>query len=336
MKCQTIGSKLLIATATALALVVVGPSEATAAHGGGWHGGGWHGGGWHEAGGWHRGAPWHDRGGHLGWYRHGWRRPERQRTFALSQFGYRRSGPGFVGPGAGWWDWRRTWGWSDFGRAAGSGAWVWGGLLAGASFGVVVAPPLIVAPPPIYIAPPPIVVGLPVIYPAPIAAAASPLVAAAAPPPPSTGALLGAALPPPIVILPPPAIVVAAAPPFVIVAPPAFALFIGPPAIALATIGPSWWTDGYITGGFAAIGASVAIAPFSHRRAGFVRASVGFHGRPDARYPWARGWGGHWPEARWGHGFGSWRGGGWHGPGSGGWHEARGSGRFGGRRGRGR
>jgi hypothetical protein len=148
--------------------------------------------------------------------------------------------------------------------------------------------------------------------------------------------LLGAALPPPIVILPPPAIVVAAAPPPpVIFAPPAFALFIDPPVLAFATIGPAWWHGGFITGGFATIGATAGISHFGHR--GFAGGPVGFHGRPPRPSHWA--WGGGW--------HGGWRGpsfgGGWHGGGfggwrgaGGGWHEARmGGGGFGGWHGRG-
>ena len=274
-----IGAKLLIAAATALTLAVADPSEVKASHGGGWHGGGWH-----EAGGWRGGARWHDSGRHVGWHAHGWGGPGP--SFASAHLWHGWRGPGFgsgcalvgLAPRLGL---DRFW----LGRMEAGAA-----LLVGASFGVVVAPPLIVAPPPIYIAPPPIVVGLPAIYPPPIAAAAPPPVAAAAPSAPSTGGLFGATLPPPIVVLPPPAIVVAVAPPLVIFTPPAFSLFIGPPVLAFATIGPNWWSGGYITGGFAAIGARAAIAPFSRRGAGLVRASVGFHGRPAGRFPGGRGW----------------------------------------------
>src|SRR4029077_7350844 len=95
--------------------------------------------------------------------------------------------------------------------------------------------------------------------------------------PPSTGALLGAAIPPPIVVLPPPAVAVAVAPPLVIFTPPTFALFIGPPVLTFATIGPAWWHGGYITGGVAAFGGTVAIADFG--RGGFAGGTVGFFGR---------------------------------------------------------
>src|SRR5262249_41645821 len=150
------------------------------------------------------------------------------------------------------------------------------------------------------IAPPPIVLGLPAIAPPPIAtappppAAPPPPIAAppvAAPPPPPTGALLGAALPPPIVVLPPPPIVVAAAPPLVIFTPPAFALFIGPPALALPSIGPGWWHGGFITGGFGAFGTTAVVAHFGHRE--FDGRVVGFHGRPPGPSHWAWGGGGH-------------------------------------------
>jgi hypothetical protein len=130
---------------------------------------------------------------------------------------------------------------------------------------------------------------------------------------------------------------VAAAPPLIIFAPPAFALFIGPPVLSFATIGPGWWSGGYITGGAAALGAGAMIGPFSRRGSGFVGASAGFHGRAPGRFPWGPSWGGHWHEARGRPGFGGWHGGGfggWHG-GGGGWHEARGGGGFGGGHGHG-
>jgi hypothetical protein len=121
------------------------------------------------------------------------------------------------------------------------------------------------------------------------------------------------------VVLPPPAIVVAAAPPLVVLAPPAFALFIGPPVLTFASIGPAWWHGGFITGGFAAVGATAAIAHFGHRE--FAGRVAGFHGRLGGASRWA--WGGGWHGGGWGgHGFGGWHsGGGWHG--GGGWHEAR-------------
>src|SRR6266568_718277 len=134
MKCQTMGSKLLIAAATALVIAVAGPAEAKhggeGGHGGGWHGGGgghgggWHGGGgWHEAAGWHGGQGWHDNGRHLGWYKHGRDGPGWRGSFASAQFGRGWGGSGFVGPDAGWWDWRHAWGWSDFGWGWGAGGW---------------------------------------------------------------------------------------------------------------------------------------------------------------------------------------------------------------------
>jgi hypothetical protein len=123
----------------------------------------------------------------------------------------------------------------------------------------------------------------------------------------------------------------------VVFAPPAFPLFIGPPVLAFATIGPGWWHGGYITGGFATVGATAAITHFGHR--GFVGGPVGFHGRPlgPSHSAWGGGWrGGGWHGGWHGPGFGGWHGGGWHG-GRGGWHEARmGGGGFGGWHGHGR
>jgi hypothetical protein len=132
--------------------------------------------------------------------------------------------------------------------------------------------------------------------------------------------LLGAAVPPPIVVLPPPPIVAAAVAPPVIFAPPGFALFIGPPVLTFATIGPGWWHGGFITGGFAAVGGAVAIAHFGRR--GFAGGPIGFHGRSwgPSRWAWGggwhHGWGGDWHGGWGGRGFGGWHGGG-------GWHEAR-------------
>jgi hypothetical protein len=126
------------------------------------------------------------------------------------------------------------------------------------------------------------------------------------------------------VVLPPPAVAVAVAPPLVIFTPPAFALFIGPPVLTFATIGPAWWHGGYITGGIATFGETVAVAHFGRR--GFAGGPVGFYGRPPGPRSWA--WGGGWHGGWHGRGFGGWHGGGWHG---GGWHEARmGGGGFGG------
>jgi LTXXQ motif family protein len=314
-------SKLFIVAAAILAMAIARPVEAGheggGGHGGGsWHGGGWgwHSGGWHGGSGWHEAAGWHDNGRHLGWYKHGSGGAGWGGTFASAQFGHGWGGPGFGGPGGiGWWDWRHAWAWNDSGWGWGAGAWGWGGPLVGASFGPIVAPPLIVAPPPIYIAPPPIVLGLPAIAPPPIAAGPPPPApppAVAAPLPPS-GALLGAALPPPVVVLPPPAIVVAAAPPLVVLTPPAFGLFIGPPVLAFATIGPGWWHGGFITGGFGAVGAT-AIAHFGRRT--FAGEPVGFHGRLGS--PSRPAWGGAW--------HGGWGGRGWHGGGFGGWRGAGG------------
>ena len=164
---MTGASKLLIAAAAVLAITapvrsrrgtIMGAEEA-----GGGAVAGTARGGWHEAGGWRGGGGWHDNGRHLGWYKHGWGGSGWRGTFASAQFGHGWGGREFVGAGRGWWDWRRAWGWGDFGWGWGAGGWAWGGLLAGASFGVIVAPPLIVAPPPIYAAPPPIIVGLPAI-----------------------------------------------------------------------------------------------------------------------------------------------------------------------------
>jgi hypothetical protein len=121
----------------------------------------------------------------------------------------------------------------------------------------------------------------------------------------------------------------------VIFAPPAFALVIGPPALAFVTIGPGWWTGGFVAGF-----ASPVFADF-----GGVR--VGFGGRP--WHSWGSAWGGGWHGGSRGAGFG---GGGWHdarrgpamdgwhrggqGPGFGGWREARQGPGFGGRQGHGR
>jgi hypothetical protein len=298
-------AKLLIAVAM-LMIPAVGPAQA--GHDGRGWGGGWHGGGgWHEAGGWNGGWP-HAGGRHD----HGWRG-----GFAAARFEHGWRGARFVVPVKGGWDWRRAWGWSHFGWGWGVGAWAWGGLAAGVSFGVIVAPPPIVLPPPIYVAPPPIVLGLPAITPPPIAAAPAPPVAAPsarATPRPSVGTILGATVPPPIVVLPPPPIVVAAAAPLVVFTPPAFGLFIGPPVLAFATIGPGWWHGGFITGGFGTVGLRAGIAHFGGRE--FARAHFGL-----GRSHWA--WGGGWH----GGGFGR--------RGGGGWHEARISGGgFGGGHGR--
>src|SRR6202030_1881021 len=99
--------------------------------------------------------------------------------------------------------------------------------------------------------------------------------------------LLGATVPPPIAILPPPEIVVAAAPPLIIVSPPSFAFFIAPPVLAFATIGPGWWDGGYVTGGFAGVGAGAAIARFGHTGPGFAGMPRGFAGRQATHPQWA-------------------------------------------------
>ena len=309
----TRASKLFALSALVLALMLTASAEAKHDHGGG-HGGGWHGGGggkWREAG------FIHDHGRHLGWYKHGWGRAGWQG--GSPRLSHIWGGPRFVGAGPDWWIWPHAWGWNDFGRGWRTGAWEWGGLLFGASFGVIVAPPLIVAPPPIYVAPPPIIVGLPAIAPPPIATVLPPAPEAA--PLPPIGALFGAALPPPIVVLPPPELVVAAALPLVIVTPPAFALFVCPPILA-STIGSGWWHSGLFTGGLAA-SATAAIA--YHGRPGYFRERVGFYGRSPMPARWARGGGYGWS----GGGFGRWRearmsaGGFGGGRGLGRWHEAR-------------
>jgi hypothetical protein len=130
--------------------------------------------------------------------------------------------------------------------------------------------------------------------------------------------MLGAALPPPIVVLPPPPIVVAAAAPLVVFTPPVFGLFIGPPVLAFASIGPGWWHGGFITGGFGTVGLRAGIGHFGGRE--FTRAHFGF-GR--SHWAWGGGWHGGW---RGEHGFGGWHGGGFGWRGGGGWHEARMSG----------
>src|SRR5580704_13247113 len=114
MRPRTIGPKLLIIAATALAITIAGSAEAEHDHGGeGWDGGdrhegrGWHGGedrhegwgrhgredwhagwGWHGGGGWNGPAGWHDNGRHLGWYKHGWGGPGWRGPFALA-YGWR-------------------------------------------------------------------------------------------------------------------------------------------------------------------------------------------------------------------------------------------------------
>jgi hypothetical protein len=94
----------------------------------------------------------------IGWYKHGgtvrWRGASPRPNSGAA------GAAGFVGPGAGWWDWRHAWGWSDFGwgweRVGGPGAACW--LVRRRRDRRAAA---IVAPPPIYIAPPPVVVGFP-------------------------------------------------------------------------------------------------------------------------------------------------------------------------------
>jgi hypothetical protein len=148
------------------------------------------------------------------------------------------------------------------------------------------------------------------------------------------------------VVLPPPEIVVAVAPPLVIFGSPLFAFFVSPPVLAFATIGPEWWDDGYVAGGFAAVGAGAAIAHFGHPEPGFGGAPWGFHSRPATRSHWASAWHGGRFGGWHGGGFAGWhRGGfggrhgggfgGWHAGGFGGWHEARGGGGFGGGHGHG-
>src|SRR5262249_29748778 len=108
-----------------------------------------------------------------------------------------------------------------------------------------------------------------------------------------------------------PEIVVAVAPPLVIFGPPSFALFVGPPVLAFATIGPEWWDGGYVGGAFAGIGAGAAIAHFGHAGTGFT----GMHGGWHTAYSH---WGNTWHGGRFGGGH-SGRFSAWHGGHSGGW-----------------
>ncbi len=101
-----------------------------------------------------------------------------------------------------------------------------------------------------------------------------------------------------------------------------------------------WRSGGFVTGGFAAVGAGVAIAHFGNA------GSRSFQGRSATRSHWANARHVGWFAEGHGGGFGGWHGGGFHGwrggrfggghGGGGGWHEARGGGGFGGGRGHGR
>src|SRR6266436_6191340 len=118
---MTGGSKLFIAAVAMLAITIANPTAAEHDHGGGGHGAGG-GGGRHQAVGWEGGGGRHDNGRHLGWYKHGPGDSGWREGFSAAEFGRGWGGPGFVGPGAGWWDWRRAWGWSNVGWGWGPGA----------------------------------------------------------------------------------------------------------------------------------------------------------------------------------------------------------------------
>jgi hypothetical protein len=151
MRPKAIRWKPLFIAAAALAIIIAGPAKAKhdqgggGSHGEGSRGGwGWHGdagrhGDWasHAGGAWHGGAGWHDNGRHLGWYKHGWDGSGWRGPVATA-YGGRWRGAGFVGSGAGWWDWRHTWGWDGVSWGWGPRSWAWGSLLVGASFGVIV------------------------------------------------------------------------------------------------------------------------------------------------------------------------------------------------------
>ena len=240
----------------------------------------------------------HDNGRHLGWHKHGWGGPAWRGAFPSAQFGHGWSGPGFVGRvpagGIGATPGRGMILAGDGARRLGVG-WPTGGCVVRRDRRSSVDPGTAA----IYIAPPPIVLGLPAIAPPPIAAA----------PPPAallgSGAALAAhrrAARRSVAAADRGAAAAAnrrsgsGAARYLCAA--AFALFIGPPVLTFATIGPGWWHGGFITGGFAAVGADGGDNAF--RPSGFYRRAVGFHGRPrgPSRWAWGGGWHGGWGRPR--------------------------------------